>query len=76
MPAKNQDAAVMAEPAVMPIVVSADDFRNQQIAAAKAEAAANPRDVTVPGGRYLVGGQWVDANGAPIPATRDEADEG
>jgi len=23
---------------------------------------------TTPGGRYLVAGQWVDANGRPLPA--------
>lgn len=24
-------------------------------------------DCTVPGGRYLVGGRWLNANGTPLP---------
>jgi len=28
---------------------------------------------TTPGGRYLVAGQWVDANGRPLPAPEKPA---
>ena len=31
---------------------------------------AEPRDVSIPGGRYMVGDQMVDANGKPIDKKR------
>jgi hypothetical protein len=37
--------------------------RNKALAEAQAEAEENPRDETVPGGRYKVNGQWVNADG-------------
>lgn len=38
------------------------------------ELADNPRDVTVEGGRYEVGGQIVDANGKPLKGGKSESD--
>jgi len=75
MATKQAATAEAPEPVVVPMIVSPDDYRNQQIAAAKAAAAVTPLDTTVPGGRYLVGGQWVDANGAPIKTTRAVDDD-
>lgn len=43
--------------------VSADQYLAIQAAQVRAAAVASQLDKTVPGGRYLVAGVWVDANG-------------
>lgn len=48
------------------IVLSSEEYRQQQIAQARTEAAGLNLDTTVPGGKYRVGDQWADANGQPI----------
>lgn len=40
--------------------------RGQAAATAAAEADKRQADETVPGGRYIVSGQVVDANGEPV----------
>lgn len=47
----------------------------QALADAATEAEANPRDETVEGGRYLVEGRLVDAEGKPVKATKKASDE-
>lgn len=54
-----------------PIVVSPADYRLRQIAEAKADAAEMTMDVAPAGGRYVVNGETVDANGQPV---KDKAD--
>ena len=39
---------------------------SRALAEAQREAQAHPRDETIPGGRYLVDGEWVDADGKPL----------
>lgn len=51
--------------------------QGQQEEAAKEQAevaeelADHPRDETIPGGRYIVDGQLVNAEGEPIKDTKD-----
>ena len=50
-----------------PIVLSPEEYRQQQIAKARTEAAGLNLDTTAPGGRYLLAdGTAVDANGQPL----------
>lgn len=49
-----------------PIVVSAEDYRMQLGVQAMEEAKVLGMDRTAPGGKYLIGDIWVDANGQPI----------
>jgi hypothetical protein len=54
------------------VVMSTADFRQRKIAESL-EAAANQKlDHTVPGGRYLIGGVLVNANGEPIKEETEE----
>ena len=45
-----------------------------QAAEEPVQPAQSPRrlDQTVPGGRYLVNGRWLNANGEPVPAPAAE----
>lgn len=55
-----------------PIVVNlVQPDRAAEGARAMAEGRALNMDETVPGGRYLVGGQLVDADGKPIKGDKD-----
>ena len=47
-----------------------DEQRAQAAMDAAAEAEENRADETVPGGRYMVGGQMVNANGEPVKAEK------
>lgn len=46
-----------------PIVISPQEYKSAQIAESKRIAAENRLDECPEGGRYLVGDQYVDANG-------------
>jgi hypothetical protein len=52
------------------VIVDSVSATQQAIAAADAQARADRKDETVPGGAYLVNGSWVDANGQPIKAPK------
>lgn len=54
-----------APPAPNVTVVMQQDDRAGQAARAMADGKALEMDTTVPGGRYQVAGEWVDANGNP-----------
>lgn len=68
MPAeKPKDEAQHPEPVVMS-EREAQQERARRVAreAAQAEERDRPIDETVAGGRYLVGDQWVNADGEPL----------
>lgn len=48
------------------VLLSAQDYRNQEVARSLEEARTLQADTTVPGGVYIVNGQAVNANGVPI----------
>lgn len=50
------------------VIMSSDQYKREQVAAAKRDAEENRRDETVKGGRYLArdGKTLVDANGKKI----------
>lgn len=66
----QQPAAADQQPPAQPQVIVVNEPPSAQVARAAAESqaanAANPLTETVPGGRYLVGDQLVDALGQPI----------
>ena len=68
----NDDQQSGNAPAGQPQLVIEDDQmrRSRQVIASHAEAKANPRDVAPNGGKYLVGGVLVDANGQPVAERR------
>jgi len=49
-----------------PMIVSTEDYKQQQIAQSKSDAAELFSDETVEGGRYEVDGRMVNANGEPV----------
>lgn len=55
-----------------PMIISPVDYRAQQIAQSKTEAATLTMDLAPEGGRYLVGGQTVDANGLTVKPSAGE----
>lgn len=59
-----------------PIVVSPQDYKNQQIAESKRQASEQRLDEGPEGGRYEVGDQMVDANGDPRKGGDTAADSG
>ena len=57
-----------------PIVVSPQQYKAEQIAQSKSEAAGLEMDKTEPGGRYLTpDGRTVDANGEEIKGGKSAA---
>lgn len=58
------------------MIISSQELRNQQRVAAMQEAAENPRDQTVKGGRYALPGNekvFVNANGEVISGDAEAA---
>jgi hypothetical protein len=65
-PIDKQEPQVAAPVQTPVTVVIQQDDRAAQAAAAMAEGQALQMDTTVPGGKYKVDGQWLDANGQPV----------
>ena len=61
----------MSDRAGAPAVVPYEVYRARRATEARMEAVELEMDETVPGGRYLVGDQVVNANGEPIKETKE-----
>lgn len=62
-------AAQVPQPVAAPTIVqveSEETRRSRALAEAQAEAVKLQMDETVPGGKYKVGDQWLDANGKVV----------
>ncbi len=57
-----------------PIIVSSNEYKARQIAESKLQAAEAQIDFAPEGGRYLVGGEWVDADGILASAPKGGGD--
>ncbi len=57
-----------------PIIVSANEYKARQIAESKMQASTAQIDFAPEGGRYLVGGEWVDADGQLTSAPKGAGD--
>ena len=56
------------------VVLSANEYKSRQITESKQQAAEAQSDFVPDGGKYLVGGQWLDANGEPTSAPKGAGD--
>lgn len=70
MPDKDTVTTAAGQPVVVNLITP---DRNAEGARAMAEGRALQMDTTVAGGRYVVNGQTVDANGEPIKGSASEA---
>lgn len=63
---ENQNAAPQF------VMVSPSEYKRQQVVQSMIEAQELKLDTTDPGGKFLVNGEEVDANGRPFKAGRTE----
>ena len=71
----NDPAAVANAPVVVAVTPAQQQRAQRAVSRTAAQAERTERQHEVEGGRYLVGDQFVDANGEPVKEKRAEKDE-